>query len=120
MAENSSSSSLTSSTWWFNDGNDDEDDIELGGMQSPRPSVCSRDHSIRSGSMATLSGIATPTMTPTTMRHVMPKSSGIESPEVRHKLENASPGTTRQIALRMYESMKRNGLSDGVMRLARP
>ncbi|PON69613.1 ABC transporter, G [Parasponia andersonii] len=113
MAENSSSSSLKSFTWWFNDGNYDEDDIELGGMQSPRPSsVCSNDHSMRSGSMATLSGITTPTMTPTTMRHVMPKHSGIESPEVRHKLEKASPGTTRQIALRMYDSMKRNGLSD--------
>lgn len=112
MADNySSSSSLTSFTWWVNN-DDDNDDIELSGMQSPRPSsVCSNDHSMRSGSVLTISGVTTPTMTSTT-RADMPKISGTESPEVQHKLENASPGTARQIALRMYDSMKRHGLRD--------
>ena len=36
---------------------------------------------------------------------------GEASPEVRCKIENASPETARHVALRMYESMKRHGLT---------
>ncbi|KAJ4836594.1 hypothetical protein Tsubulata_030481, partial [Turnera subulata] len=35
---------------------------------------------------------------------------GAASPDIRHRIENASPETARQVALRMYESMKRHGL----------
>ncbi|KAL6324023.1 hypothetical protein AAG906_006294 [Vitis piasezkii] len=36
---------------------------------------------------------------------------GEVSPEVRCRIENASPETARHVALRMYESMKRHGLT---------
>ncbi|WCJ26876.1 ABC transporter G family member 36 [Euphorbia peplus] len=38
--------------------------------------------------------------------------SGGASPEIRYKIENASAETARNVALRMYESMKRHGLRE--------
>ncbi|EEF50013.1 conserved hypothetical protein [Ricinus communis] len=49
----------------------------------------------------------TPMSTPSTRE---PLFSGRVTPEIQHKIENASPKTATNVAFRMYESMKRHGL----------
>lgn len=43
---------------------------------------------------------------------IMQDISAGTSPQVRQKIEKASPKTARDVALRMYESMKRHGLRE--------
>lgn len=109
---NNSLSSSSDFTWLVCD------DIELSRMHSPRASsIYSEQYSTKSDGTVILGGpgMTTPLtpVTPTTPAKV-PETSGGVSPEVRHKIENASPETARHVALRMYKSLKRHGLQDEV------
>lgn len=92
-------------TWWA------QEDINLAETESRRMSFLS-NNTVKSDSVVTLpvTGNATP-MTPLTP---MP---GWSSPELRTKIQNASPDTARQFALRMYDSLKRHGLRREVERV---
>ncbi|KAK3016996.1 hypothetical protein RJ639_006562 [Escallonia herrerae] len=86
------------------------DDIPIAETYSPRPSSIS-GYSVLSDSVITL---PITTRGDEEMPPKIPPMSGGSTPEVRHKLENASPETARYIALRMYHSLKRHGLKDEV------
>ncbi|KAK6911685.1 ABC transporter-like, ATP-binding domain [Dillenia turbinata] len=103
MKEKSSTSSLIQNMWWGG-----SDDIELATSTiSQRPSSVDGVYSAMTDSFVTLTidgGIDTPS------REAIYGKAGQSTPEIKRKLENASPETARYVALRMYESMKRHGL----------
>lgn len=45
-------------------------------------------------------------------RAKMAGASGLLSPEFRSKIENGSPETTRRVAMRLYERLKRHGFHE--------
>ncbi|KAA8545286.1 hypothetical protein F0562_020070 [Nyssa sinensis] len=106
---NNSLSSLPTSPVWAADH-----DTPMAGTYSPRPS------SVSGYSASTDSVITLPTQgAETPIRWAMvPGMSGGSTPEFRNKIDNASPETARHVALRMYESLKRNGLRDEVVRFS--
>ncbi|KAF8401251.1 hypothetical protein HHK36_012183 [Tetracentron sinense] len=103
MPYSSSGSASERSVWWVGDNRLFTD------AYSPEPSSIDTEYYARSESVVSVP--ARGTETPTTQGK-MPGFSGCPSPEVQYKIESASPETTKYIALRMYESMKRHGLRD--------
>ncbi|CAK9181178.1 unnamed protein product [Ilex paraguariensis] len=103
MADNSTSPP-SNTTWWPGD------DTSIAETYSSRRSSVA-EYSVRSDSIITLpiQGSETPTT-----RANMAGASGGSTPEVRHKIESASPETARHIAMRMYKSLRRHGLKDEV------
>ncbi|KAK2977191.1 hypothetical protein RJ640_008816 [Escallonia rubra] len=97
-------SSPSDTIWWPGE------DIPIAETYSPRPSSIS-GYSVLSDSVITL---PVTTHGDEEMPQKIPPISGGSTPEVRHKLENASPETARYVALRMYQSLKRHGLKDEV------
>ncbi|CAI0552006.1 unnamed protein product [Linum tenue] len=100
--------------WWA------RDDIELTEPNSTRPSFMSEDISVVSDTvMITLptGGTTTPLTPTTTNGPPMTLFSGGASPDIRHKIENASPTTARHVAMRMYQSMKKHGLREEATRV---
>ncbi|CAI0551897.1 unnamed protein product [Linum tenue] len=100
--------------WWA------RDDVELTEPNSTRPSFMSEDISVVSDTvMITLptGGTTTPLTPTTTNGPPMTLFSGGASPDIRHKIENASPTTARHVAMRMYQSMKKHGLREEATRV---
>ncbi|CAL1407763.1 unnamed protein product [Linum trigynum] len=100
--------------WWA------RDDVELTEPNSTRPSFMSEDISVVSDTvMITLptGGTTTPLTPTTTNGPPMMLFSGGASPDIRHKIENASPTTARHVAMRMYQSMKKHGLREEATRV---
>lgn len=88
-------------------------DITINETFSPPASSVSR-YSAASDSIVTFTNQVNENETP--RRSIMwpfkPRSS--TTPDIRQRIETASPGTAKVIALEMYESMKKHGLRDEI------
>lgn len=89
--------------WWTGD-----DPIFASRHSASTSSICSGYSAI---SKSTIIVPAEGSETPMT-RMRMTRVSALSSPEIQSKIENGSPETTRRVAMRLYESMKKRGLRE--------
>lgn len=89
--------------WWTGD-----DPIFASMHLASTSSICSGYSAISKSTIIVPTGGSETPMTPARMAG----ASALSSPEIQSKIENGSPKTTRRVAMRLYESMKRRGLRE--------